>query len=740
MYFTGVGVAVQGIYSGTSAADLQRVVDSSQLIPGDNDEFTGFGDSFSVFGGKIAFVGFGGDGQQGLYTNLTGTLAKVFDLEDRLPGDNRVPGSISLHPQSLSAGRLAFQVHFTDNSAAIVEARYTQTNVYDFSIVSGQQITGQDFGTRPDNGALKGEVFVDSDGDGIHDSSESAYPNLTVYLDQNNNRTRDTNEALTTSDSLGRFAFTNLPTLTSYTVAVELPSGLIFTTPGASNFNRYTLTLGAGETRESLNFGLAPAGGGGGVASDSIVQGRLYIDANSNGRYDSEESLLINRPVYLDFDNDNMLDPEDRQTITDANGLYSFGNLPAGAYSVRVVSQSDLVQTSPLGNNLTPTTAPTGDGPETIAAGDFNRDGFPDLIVANTQTNNVSLLINNGNNGFTASLPLAVGNLPSGVVVADFNQDGWDDFAAIGYSSQFVTLYLNTRNITTPFSGSQGASLLGTANFGGPDGITVADFNQDGWPDLAVADALSKKVELLLNTGTSGGLQLSYSGAIMLAEASDVVAGQFTDDNGDTLYNSADRADLAVLNNTSGAVLILRNDGNGVFNTLGNFAVGNGANRATAADVNGDGKVDLITANFDSGTVSVLMNIGGSFSSAHYSAGGGPTAVVAVDLDNDGDRDLAVANKSTRQFSILRNNGRGVRHPGQFRRRQHRSRNCSLRRGSRFQPRSGGRPDRGQQPVEHRLGVPQHAGHRFASRPGLGRQHSRQHGLWFAASVERAER
>ena len=662
-FFHGTGSSVQGIYSGTSTADLARVVDTTQLMPDGVGNFTSFDHSFSVAGGKLVFIGRGSSGQQGVYTNSSGALAKVFDLDDRLPNDSRVPDGFFLHPQSLSAGRLVFQVHFTDGTDAIVEARYPQTNVYDVSIVTGQQLAGLDFGTRPDNGSLQGELFADSDGDGLFDASESAYANLIVYLDQNNNRVRDTGEAFTTSDSLGRYQFNNRATLATYIVAVEPPAGFIFTTPGATNFNRYTVTLGAGETRGNLNFGLAPSGGGGGVASDSVVQGRLYIDGNSNGRYEVGETLLSNRQVFLDLNNNGAREGNEPLRTTNAQGFYNFTNLAAGAYSVRVVSQADMVQTSPLGNQLTTTTAPTGDGPETIAAGDFNRDGLADLVVANTETNNVSLLLNLGNGVFAAPQQLIVGSRPSGLAVADFNRDGWDDLAVTNYYSPLVSLFINTKNPAAPLSLSQSIALPETVTIGGygSRGITVADFNQDSWPDLAVANEFSRKLALLTNNGSGATPQLSYSGAITLSGADGLVSGQFTDDNDDALYNSLDRADLAVLNFDSGQVTVLRNDGAGIFNTLGIYTVGVGAYGVTAADLNGDGRADLVTANFTANTVSVLMNQGGSFAAAvHYVAGAGPTSVVAVDLDNDGDRDLAVSNKSSRQVSILRNNGAGI--------------------------------------------------------------------------------
>jgi len=652
-----------GIFAGTSSADLVRLVDTQTVIPGTTQTFNSI--SYETFGFDGTHIAFRGDTTSGvgLYTTLTGQLTRVLGTGDVVAG--RTVSYVAASPDSISGNRIVFTAFYDGSPASrgVILAEYPVDHFAEVNVSDGRNVASVNFGVAPASGNIAGEVFLDGDADAVRDVSESAYANLVVYLDQNNNRARDSSEAFTTSDALGRYQFNNLATLVSYTVAVEGPAGFVFTTPGATNFNRHTLTLGAGEARESLNFGLAPSGGGGGVASDSVVQGRLYVDSNSNGRYDSGEALLSNRQVFLDFNNNGVREGNEPLRTTDAQGFYSFTNLAAGAYSVRVVSQVDMVQTSPLGNQLSTTTATTGDGPETIATGDFNRDGLIDLVVANTETNNVSLLLNLGNGVLAAPRQLATGGRPSGLAVADFNQDGWDDLAVTNYYAPLVSLFLNTQSAANPFSGAQSIALPDTVTLGGygSRGVTVADINQDGRPDLVVANEYRKTLAILTNQGTGAAQQLSYSGAITLSGADGLVSGQFTDDNGDTLYNSLDRIDLAALNFDTGQVTVLRNDGGGLFNTLGVYNVGLGAYGVTAADVSGDGRTDLITANFTANTVSVLVNSGGVFAAAvNYVAGAGPTSVVAVDLDNDGDRDLAVSNKSSRQVSILRNNGAGV--------------------------------------------------------------------------------
>src|SRR5205807_821838 len=70
-----------------------------------------------------------------------------------------------------------------------------------------------------------------------------------------------------------------------------------------------------------------------------------------------------------------------------------------------------------------------GNSPRSVAVGDFNRDGKPDLAVANTNSNNVSILLGTGFGNFSAATNFAVGSGPLSVVVGDVNGDGILDLA-----------------------------------------------------------------------------------------------------------------------------------------------------------------------------------------------------------------------------------------------------------------------------------------------------------------------
>src|ERR1039458_1289360 len=142
-----------------------------------------------------------------------------------------------------------------------------------------------------------------------------------------------------------------------------------------------------------------------------------------------------------------------------------------------------------------------GTSPRSVAVGDFNGDGKPDLALANESSNNVTVLLDDGSGGFTAApgSPFAAGANPFFVAVGDFNGDGKPDLAVANWSSNNVTVLLgNGSGGFTAASGSPFAvGLL-------PISVAVGDFNGDGKPDLAVANEASNNVTVLLGNGSGG--------------------------------------------------------------------------------------------------------------------------------------------------------------------------------------------------------------------------------------------
>ena len=90
-----------------------------------------------------------------------------------------------------------------------------------------------------------------------------------------------------------------------------------------------------------------------------------------------------------------------------------------------------------------PTNYPISTSPHFVVAGDFNRDGKPDLATANESSNNVSILLNSGTGTFSvSSTTYNVGSSPRVIVTGDFNSDGNNDLATVNYLSNDVSVLL----------------------------------------------------------------------------------------------------------------------------------------------------------------------------------------------------------------------------------------------------------------------------------------------------------
>ena len=137
-----------------------------------------------------------------------------------------------------------------------------------------------------------------------------------------------------------------------------------------------------------------------------------------------------------------------------------------------------------------------GSTPYSVAVGDFNGDGKPDLAVANEFNNNVTVLLGDGTGGFAEApgSPFAVGSTPSFVAAGDFNGDGKLDLVTTSTDNN-VTVLLG--NGTGGFASASGSPFpVGTF----PLSVAVGDFNADGEPDLAIANYFGNSVTVLLNS------------------------------------------------------------------------------------------------------------------------------------------------------------------------------------------------------------------------------------------------
>jgi hypothetical protein len=144
-----------------------------------------------------------------------------------------------------------------------------------------------------------------------------------------------------------------------------------------------------------------------------------------------------------------------------------------------------------------------GTNPASVAVGDFNCDGTPDLVVADagssfTNSSSVSVLLGHGDGTFAPAVNYAAGIHPVSVAVGDFNGDGLPDLAVLDGDSGVRVLLGNGDG---SFQTSNVSYIPGRSSLR----MALGDFNGDGFPDLAVSDASSNYVSILVNDGVWGG-------------------------------------------------------------------------------------------------------------------------------------------------------------------------------------------------------------------------------------------
>jgi hypothetical protein len=297
----------------------------------------------------------------------------------------------------------------------------------------------------------------------------------------------------------------------------------------------------------------------------------------------------------------------------------------------------------------------TGNGPVSLAVADFNGDGVPDLVVAGAGAdgvygNTVSVLLGNGDGSFQAKTDFVVGSEPRSVAVGDFNGDGIADLAVANYGGKSVSVLLGNGDGT--FQAKVDYPIEGSDK-SGPFAVAVADVNGDGVPDLVVANAhylANGTVSVLCGKGDGTFLPAIYFGAGKDPFA--VAVGDLT---------GTGHSDIVTANYDGNCISVLRGDGNGSFQSAVEYPAGSAPYSVAIGDFNGDGIPDIVVPNPypTNGTVSVLLGNGdGSFRTpVKYTVGSRPVAVAAADLTGDGLLDLVAANYSSNNVSVLLNDG-----------------------------------------------------------------------------------
>ena len=344
-----------------------------------------------------------------------------------------------------------------------------------------------------------------------------------------------------------------------------------------------------------------------------------------------------------------------------------------------------------------------GTRPNAVAAGDFDGDGQVDLATADSGSDSVSILRAERGGTFVPGQRISVGRGPFGLVSGRFDGDAIADLAVASLGSDTVTILLGSASGTmtvasslalSPGSGpaavavvdvnADGRPDLAVANFGlntlatfhgrgdgrfdpaptvavgaSPISLTAADFDGNGVADLAVANSDSNDVSILL----AGGGAFSVAASIPLPAAyvsvpTAVVAGNFTGDSQTDIAVAAQVLEGTGENHVKAdKVYVFGSRGGANFDAPQAYAAGINPRGLAAADLDQDGRSDLVVANAGTNNrdsvLSVLLASSEFGNPVRYGSGLGPRAVIATDLNGDGKADLATANWGSDSVSVL---------------------------------------------------------------------------------------
>ena len=406
----------------------------------------------------------------------------------------------------------------------------------------------------------------------------------------------------------------------------------------------------------------------------------------------SANSLLVIAPAGTSF----------KPITVTVNGLTAYSANPF------IISFPNSVSTFTANSFASKTDFATGTYPKIIVVNDFDGDGKPDLAVVNQVANSISILRNISSNSvplFSTKVDYSSGKEPINIVASDLDGDGKNDLVVTNFNGggdAEISIYRNISNNGNILFSPRIVFATGA----GAIGVDVGDLDSDGRPDIVVTSSNAGTYSIFKNTSTNGNISLAARQDMPYYRGDEVAIGDMDGDNkpdivltntiNNTLvvqrntstaemisfeygvsfvigtyptkialgdFDGDNKKDVAVVNYTGKSISILKNTsvpGNLSFQSAVNYAMETNPSNITAADLDGDGKPDLITGIGNTGSIAVLKNNStpGNIlfdTGVNYNTGNFDTFCTAGDFTGDGRQDIAVSNTLLNTISILKN-------------------------------------------------------------------------------------
>ena len=339
---------------------------------------------------------------------------------------------------------------------------------------------------------------------------------------------------------------------------------------------------------------------------------------------------------------------------------YAMGDFNGdGKLDVAIASEDGRVITVLLGDGnggfSSPATTSLNLLPTSMAVGDVNGDGILDVVIGSFESNQVGVLLGNGDGTFKPPQFIASGVAGTQIQLADLNHDGKLDVGYLSGTSGPSTVMTQLGNGDGTFGAPASFTIAGTTN---TTTFAFADLDGDGTLDVVVSGYAGSSWQAYVGHGNGNGTFSLLGGTPLPTAPTNLVIGDFNEDG------HPDVAGNGSVSSGGGDLMVLLGNGSGSFSAPLIFA-SDGTGPLATGDWNSDGHLDLVLANTFQASITTPMGDGHGHFTAPVRPNLAPSPVnaVAADVNGDGKMDLVVVNQNTltslREVSILPGKGNG---------------------------------------------------------------------------------